>query len=43
MIGIGRFLQPVEDDVVGRVERLPDLLQNDAALDLDLARIEDGD
>jgi len=39
--GIGHFLQPVEDDVVGRIQRLPDLLQDHPALDLDLVRIED--
>ena len=26
LAGIGGFLEPVEDDVVGRVQRLPDLL-----------------
>ena len=36
LTGIGGLLQPVEDDIVGRVERLADLLQDHAALDLDL-------
>jgi len=33
-------LQPVEDDVVRRVQRLADLLQDHTALDLDLAVLE---
>ena len=33
---IAGLLQPVEDHVVGRVEHLPDLLQDHTALDLDL-------
>jgi hypothetical protein len=36
------FLQPVEDDVVGRIGGLPDLLQDHATLDLDLGGIEGG-
>ena len=36
LAGIGGFLEPVEDDVVRRVQRLPDLLQDHAALQLDL-------
>jgi hypothetical protein len=39
---IGLFLQPVKDDVIGRIGGLPDLLQDHAALHLDLARVEDG-
>ncbi len=35
-----RLLELVEDDVVGRVERLADLLQDDAALALQLVGIE---
>ena len=35
LAGIGRLLQPVEDDVVRGVERLADLLQDHPALDLD--------
>jgi hypothetical protein len=42
LVGKGRFLQPVEDDVVGGVERLPDLLQDDMPLGLDLGRVEGG-
>ena len=38
--GIGRLLQPVEDDVVRGVERLADLLQDHPALDLDVGRLE---
>ena len=30
------FLQPVKDDVIGRVERLPDFLQDHAAFHFDL-------
>ena len=41
LVGIGFLLQPVEDDVVGRVQRLADLLQDHPALDLDLAGVED--
>jgi hypothetical protein len=40
MIGIGLLLQPVEDDVVGRVRGLPDLLQDHTPLHLDLARVK---
>ena len=40
LVGIGRLLQPVKDHVVGCVQRLADFLQDDAALDLDLARVE---
>ncbi len=41
LFGIGLFLQPVEDHVVGGVEDLADFLQDHAALDLDLAFVED--
>ena len=40
LAGVGGLLQPVEDDVVGRVERLADLLQDHPALDLDVGRVE---
>jgi hypothetical protein len=40
--GIGRLLEVVEDDVVGRVVGLADLLQDHAALALDLLGREDG-
>ncbi len=40
LVGERRLLQPVEDNVVGGVVRLADLLQDDAALDLDLGRVE---
>ena len=40
LIGVGDFLQPVEDHVIGRVQRLPDLLQDHAALDLYFPRVE---
>ncbi len=39
---IGGFLEMVEDDVVRRVLRLADLLQDHAALALQLVRIEGG-
>ena len=40
LAGIGDLLQPVEDDVVRRIQRLADLLQDHAALDLDLIVLE---
>ena len=42
LFGIGPFLQPVEDHIVRRIERLPDLLQDHAAFDLDLGLVKDG-
>lgn len=42
LVGIGHLLQPVEDDVVGGVQRLADFLQDDAALHLDLSGVEGG-
>ena len=41
LLGKGGFLQPVEDHVVWRVVRLPDLLQYHVPFDLYLARVED--
>ena len=41
LVGKGAFLEMVEDDVVGRVVGLADLLQDDAALALQLGRVED--
>ena len=41
LIGIGNLLQPVKDDVIGRIQRLPDFLQDDMPLRLDLLRVED--
>ena len=41
LIGEGAFLEMIEDDVVGRVVGLADLLQDDGALALQLGRVED--
>ncbi len=40
LVGVGHLLQPVKDDVVGRIQRLPDFLQDDMALGLDLFGVE---
>ena len=40
LAGIGGLLEMVEDDVVGRVVGLADLLQDHAALALQLLRLE---
>ena len=40
LIGKGALLEQIEDDVVGRVLGLADLLQHDGALALELARVE---
>ena len=40
LAGQRRFLELVEHEIVGRVERLADLLQDDAALALQLVGIE---
>ena len=40
LVGIGAFLEIIEDDVVGRVVGLADLLQDHRALALELLRIE---
>ncbi len=41
-VGIGGLLEPVEDDVIRRVVGLADLLQDHAALALQLLRLEGG-
>ena len=41
LIGIGHLLQPVKDDIVRGVERLPDFLQNHAAFDFDFGGVKD--
>ena len=40
LVGVGVLLEEVEDQVVGRVVDLPDLLEDDAALLLELALVE---
>ena len=40
LVGKGLFLEMIEDDVVGRVVGLADLLQDDGALALELGRVE---
>ena len=42
LIGIADFMQPVEDDVIRRIQRLTDFLQDDMALGLDIGLAEHG-
>ena len=42
LVGVCLFLQPVKDHIIRRIQRLTDLLQDHAALHLDLAIIKDG-
>ncbi len=41
LVGKGALLEEVEDDIVGRIDRLADLLQDDGALAIELGRIEE--
>ncbi len=40
LVGVRRLLQPVKDDVVGRVQSLPDFLQDHMTFNLDLLLVE---
>ena len=42
LIGVGHLLQPVKDDVVWRVQGLPDFLQDHMAFDLNFLGIKGG-
>ena len=40
LLGVGLFLKPVKDHIIGGIQRLTDLLQDHAALYLDFAGVE---